>query len=82
MRVPAPVIFMFTLAACSLTPEQIAVGIDECNYYGLEPVVIVRRDSVKSINCVPDEENGYTIIDKELDLISIPELPLRPYRVP
>ena len=73
-----PAIFVLVLAACSLTPEQIAENIVECEYYSLVPVAVVRRDAVRRINCLPPD--NIIIIERELQLIKLPELPTIPGR--
>ena len=75
MKTIKPLIFLFALSACSMTPEQIAESIDECGYYGLQSAVIVRNDAVKRVNCYPDEDLGYLIVED--DFIKLPELPRR-----
>ena len=67
---------LFLQAGCALQPQKIAEGIADCEFYGLSPVAIVRRDAVRRVNCLPSDE--YLIIERELELIKLPELPTLP----
>lgn len=69
-------IAILVLSGCVLGPDRIEDKIDGCEEHDLVPVIILRRDGVRRVNCIPDE--SYIIIEREVQLIKLPTLPQRP----
>ena len=63
------------VSGCAMRPAAIENQMKRCEKHGLLPVVVVRKDGVRRVNCLP--EDSTIIVERELKLIKLPTLPGR-----